>query len=124
MTPARFVVAVVDDDPRILESLEGLLEAAGYTARLFASGRELMESDALAAIDCLVSDICMSGMDGFEVRRLARLKRPQLPVILMTGRRSMDKLSELEQDAQHFFLKPLKGDEFLAAIAAALPADA
>ena len=61
------VVAVVDDDPSILRSLECLLESADYRVRLFASGDELVNDSCLAEMDCLVSDIDMPGMDGFEL---------------------------------------------------------
>ena len=83
---ARFVVAVVDDDDRTLESLADLLEAAGYDVRLYTSAKAVWTRGGLSDIDCLISDIGMPEMDGFELRRLALSKRPELPVILMTGR--------------------------------------
>src|SRR4051794_36666278 len=79
------MIAVVDDDRRILGALEILLESADYAARLFASGAALLESNCLEDIDCLISDIGMPGMDGFELLRLVRHARPGLPIILITG---------------------------------------
>jgi DNA-binding response OmpR family regulator len=117
---ARFVVAVVDDDHRTLESLNDLLEAAGYDARLYTSGRMLWTQGGLSDIDCLISDIGMPEMDGFELRRLALLERPELPVILITGRpelRAQDS-SNIERD--RYFEKPFDGRQLLAAIRAAL----
>ena len=58
---------MVDDDRSILESLQKLLESADYTVRLFGSGTALLESGCIAEIDCLISDIGMPGMDGFEL---------------------------------------------------------
>jgi FixJ family two-component response regulator len=66
----RFVVAVVDDDHRTLESLADLLEAAGYDVRLYSSATVFLERDGLSDIDCLISDIVMSGMNGIELRRV------------------------------------------------------
>ena len=83
---ARFVVAVVDDDDRTLESLADLLEAAGYDVRLYTSAKAVWTRGGLSDIDCLISDIGMPEMDGFELRRLALSERPELPVILVTGR--------------------------------------
>jgi FixJ family two-component response regulator len=117
---ARFVVAVVDDDHRTLESLADLLEAAGYDVRLYTSGKMLWTRGGLSDIDCLISDIGMPEMDGFELRRLALSERPELPVILITGRpelRAQDS-SIIERD--RYFEKPFDGLQLLAAIRQAL----
>ena len=84
--PTRFVVAVVDDDHRTLESLADLLEAEGYDVRLYSSATTVWTRGGLSEIDCLISDIGMPEMNGFELRRLALSERPELPVILITGR--------------------------------------
>ena len=80
------VLAVIDDDERVLESLENLLESAGHTVRLFTSAQAFLEDEAFAKVDCVISDIGMPAIDGFELERLARAARPELPVILITGR--------------------------------------
>src|SRR5687767_2654099 len=82
---SRVAVAAVDDDESILRSLEYLLESADYPVRVFTSGAALLESGCLAEIGCLISDIDMPGMDGFELLRLVNAARPQLPTILLTG---------------------------------------
>lgn len=117
---ARFVVAVVDDDHRTLESLADLLEAAGYVVRLYTSAKAVWTRGGLSEIDCLISDIGMPEMDGFELRRLALSERPELPVILITGRpelRAQDS-SNIERD--RYFEKPFDGRQLLAAIRQAL----
>jgi len=80
-TPAKPVVAVVDDDSRVLESLEDMLESAGYRVRLFASAKQFLDT-AMAEVDCVISDIGMPGADGFELQQIIRNSRPTLPVIL------------------------------------------
>src|SRR5258708_13476766 len=79
--PTRYLVAVVDDDPRALESLADLLEAAGCDVRSYSSASALCECGGLHDLDCLISDIGLSGMAGIELRRVAQLARPDLPVI-------------------------------------------
>lgn len=114
------VVAVVDDDPGVLRSLEYLLESADYGVRLFSSGAELLDG-CLAEIDCLVSDIDMPGMDGFELLRRAHAARPGLPIILITGYpETVKRLPTLEQSKPRVFTKPFRGPELLAAIDEAL----
>ena len=114
------VVAVVDDDPRALESLADLLEAAGYGVRLYSSATLLCERRALSDIDCLISDIGMPDMNGIELRRVALLVRPELPVILITGRPELrtQYASIIERD--RYFEKPFDGQQLLAAIRTAL----
>ncbi len=120
-TMVKSVVAVVDDDPRILESLQSLLESAGHAVRLFPSAKALLENRGLTDIDCLVSDIGMPDMDGFELQRLVKSVRPNLPVILITGRHDM--ADEVDRDlrlSSILFRKPFKGRDLLAAVSAAL----
>ena len=97
MTKGRPVVAVVDDDPRLLESLEDLLESAGYAARSFSSAGSLLAS-GLSGVDLLITDIGMPGMDGFELRDLVKKARPDLPVFLITGRHE---IADQEPGAGH-----------------------
>ncbi len=114
----KSVVAVVDDDPRVLESLEELLESAGHAARTFSSARTLLASKALSEIDCLITDIGMPGMDGFELERVMSERRPDLPVILITGRHEITELPQAKNN--RFFRKPFDGQALLAAIGDAL----
>ena len=112
-----FVVAVVDDDRGILRSLEYLLESADYAAHLFTSGVELLDSGYLADIDCLISDIDMPGIDGFELLRLVHAARPRLPIILITGYPdTLKRLPPLGGSTPRFFTKPFQGPELLAAV--------
>lgn len=112
-----FVVAVVDDDQAILQSLESLLESADYVVRLFATAAALLESGCLAQIDCMISDIDMPGMDGFELVRLVHAARPQLPIILITGYPDrLTRLPALGGSTPRLFTKPFQGTELLGAL--------
>ena len=116
-----FVVAAVDDDQSILQSLEYLLESADYKVRLFASPAELLDSRCLSKVDCLISDIDMPGVDGFELLRLVEAAHPGLPVILITGYPDRLKRPPPQSGYQpRFFTKPFKGEELLAAVGDAL----
>jgi len=118
------VLAVVDDDTRVLESLEDLLESAGHTVHLFRSAQALLADEAFGKIDCVISDIGMPAIDGFELERLARAARPGLPVILITGRLELIKGRQLTEqgESRTFLLKPFSERELLGAINKALAA--
>ena len=118
--PTRFVVAVVDDDHRTLESLADLLEAEGYDVRLYTSAKAVWTRGGLSDIDCLISDIGMPEMDGFELRRLALSERPELPVILITGRPELRAQHSAMIERDRYFEKPFDGRQLLAAVRAAL----
>ena len=116
-----YVVAIVDDDPGILRSLECLLESADHQVCLFVSGAELIKDACLGEIDLLVSDIDMPGMDGFELLRQVHAVRPGLPVILITGYpETIKRLPAQDESKLRVFTKPFRGPELLAAISAAL----
>ncbi len=119
--PSSPVVAVVDDDHSILRSLEYLLESADYEVRLCTSAQALLDSGMLPQIDCLISDIDMPGIDGFELVRYVRAARPELPIILITGYPDrLERLPPISGTAPRFFTKPFPGQELLAAVSDAL----
>jgi len=112
------LIAVVDDDPRLLESMEDLLESANYRVRCFPSASSLLVS-GLAGLDALVTDIGMPGIDGFELRDLLQKVRPELPVFLITGRHEMAEQGKA-RGITALFRKPFDSQALLAAIAGAL----
>lgn len=118
MTKGRPVVAVVDDDPRLLESLEDLLESAGYAVRSFSSAQSLLIS-GLSGLDVLITDIGMPGMDGFELCDLVKKVRPDLPMFLITGRHEIADADGV-QSVSGCFRKPFDAKVMLAAIGNAL----
>ena len=120
--PRRSVIAVVDDDPGILESIESLLNSADYEVRRFSTATALLESGSIQEIDCLISDVAMPLMDGFELARAVQAARPALPVILVTGRPDLLRRSPLDwPDLYRVFKKPFDGRELLTAVALMLP---
>lgn len=114
------VIAIVDDDRRVLESLGELLESEGYAARLFDSAEAFLRADVLKEIDALISDIRMPGVDGVELQQRVGLERPQLPVILITARSDVDLAGIPQPNNRGVFRKPVDAAELIQAIGAAL----
>lgn len=121
MNPGQSVVAIVDDDPLLLESLGDLLASAGHAVRTYTAGSLLLEDDALCTVDCLITDIGMPVMDGVELQQLANARRPELPVIFITGRRELATQRRIGDAAgTRVFQKPIDGKVLLAAVFEAL----
>ena len=118
MNTRKPLVAVVDDDRTVLDSLEELLESAGYAVRCFASARDLLAS-GLSGLDILITDIGMPGMDGFELRDVVSRERPELPVFLVTGRHELADPGRA-RGVSGLFRKPFDAPVLLAAIERAL----
>lgn len=119
--PTGAIIAVVDDDPSILKSLEDLLESADYAVLVFASAAAMLESGCLAKIDCVISDIDMPVMDGFALAKAVHDARPELPIVLITGHPEMlDQLPPMEARQNLVFKKPFDGEEMLMAIGDAM----
>jgi FixJ family two-component response regulator len=117
MSNQKPVVAIVDDDPRVLESLEELLESAGYQTSSFASADAFI-GNGLGGIDVLITDIGIPGVDGFQLRKWVLDRKPDMPVFLITGRHEIADRSQA-QGITGLFRKPYEGQSLLAAIEAA-----
>ncbi|MGV6876431.1 response regulator [Pseudochelatococcus sp. B33] len=114
----RHVVAIVDDDPRLVESLEELLESAGYETRSFSTARPFL-AGKLPDLDLLITDIGLPGPDGFELRDFMMKARPGLPIFLITGRHEIaDQVRA--RGISGFFRKPFDAQGLLAAVDDAL----
>jgi FixJ family two-component response regulator len=116
MTHQTSLVAVVDDDHRLLESLENLLESAGYRTLVLPTASALLESDMLWQVECVVADVSMSGIDGFGLRDRLQQIRPALTVLLMTGRHEIAEQVRNRLPTESIFRKPFNGRALLEAI--------
>src|SRR5262252_7186645 len=79
------LLALVDDDADVRFALEGLVASAGFAVESFASGAEFLESIKSHEPVCVVLDLHMPGMSGFDVASALARSHPALPVIVITG---------------------------------------
>ena len=108
------LVAVIDDDLRVLESLGNLLASCGYKADSYKSAEQFLGSGRLVLTHCIITDVEMPQMSGLDL--LLHLKRSNcaVPVIIITGRQSERSAAYyLENGAVGFFRKPVDGDALL-----------
>jgi two-component system, LuxR family, response regulator FixJ len=79
------MIFIVDDDAATRDSVRLLLEAEGFDACEFAGGQPFLDGVSPADGDCLLLDLNMPGMNGFEVLAELRRRGDELPVIIVTG---------------------------------------
>jgi FixJ family two-component response regulator len=79
------LVAVIDDDKPFRTALVESLVSLGYGAQDFASAEEFIARGGETAFACVITDIHMPGMSGFDLKRLLMTRDPKLPVIMITA---------------------------------------
>jgi FixJ family two-component response regulator len=110
-------IAVIDDDVRVLESLESLFEADGHRVQLFSSAEAFLDSSAISTVDYIISDIGMPNMTGLELLAKVTNSARNTPVVLITGRPTgHSETFYLERGAAGFFRKPCDGSQLLSLI--------
>jgi FixJ family two-component response regulator len=82
---AAKVIAIVDDDDSVRAALGGLLRSFDFAVRTCASGQELLDAVWLREISCVVTDVSMPDLDGFELCEAIRARKLAMPVIFMTA---------------------------------------
>ncbi len=79
------LVLIVDDEPSVLQLVDKVLTSAGFRTRTASGATQALESLLGEAIDVLVADKNMPTMDGYTLIEHARMKQPDLAVVLMTA---------------------------------------
>ena len=114
MRQSNLVVATVDDDRRVRESVQSVLESAGYEAVNFESAEAFLLSGALSRVTCVIADVRLPGMDGTELQRRIRRERRRLPVIFITAHDDDDvRQKALRGGAAAFLVKPFDGGDLV-----------
>ncbi|MBV8570320.1 MAG: response regulator [Acidobacteriaceae bacterium] len=116
------LIAVVDDDVSVRESLEGLMRSAGLSVRVFASAQQFLNSPHLHKTACLVLDVRMPGMNGTELHHHLLSDGCNVPVIFITAHASDQdtRARALSDGAVAYLIKPFEESELLGAVQKAL----
>ncbi len=121
MSKEHPLVAVVDDEESVRKALQRLLRSAGMTTEAFATGAEFLHSLKDHKPDCIVLDIHMPGMTGFEVQEQLAAAGEPLPVVIITGYDSPETHDRaLAAGAVAYLRKPIDDKVLLEAITSAL----
>jgi two-component system, LuxR family, response regulator FixJ len=115
------VVAIVDDDEAVLDSLAVILEAEGFTVAAFASARAFLDRFSGGIDGCVVTDLRMPEMDGLDLLRALGARPPMPPVIMITAHGDVPlAVRAMKHGALDFIEKPFDVDALIASIRAAL----
>ncbi|MBV9998892.1 MAG: response regulator [Verrucomicrobia bacterium] len=118
---AHSLIAVVDDEAPVGKALTRLLRVAGLDVETFASGAALLDSLQTHTPDCVILDLHMPQMDGFEVQGRLTQAGVRVPVIAITGRDSPQARDRaLAGGATAYLAKPVDRQALLDAIAVAI----
>jgi FixJ family two-component response regulator len=121
VNPPEPTVFIVDDDPSVREALTSLVRSAGLRVEAYASGDEFLRQQSTAFPACLVVDIRMPEMGGFDLQRRLGQAGDNLPVIFITGHGDIPMtVRAMKAGAIDFLTKPFRDDELLATIRQAL----
>ena len=85
MTTSKHVVYIIDDDASVRSAFKRIVDAHGYDARVFASARAFLAAGQPAANSCLVLDVIMPEMDGFQLQQELIQAGNNVPIIFVTG---------------------------------------
>src|SRR5258706_387211 len=109
-------VLIVDDDPKVCETLDRYLAHAGYTTASALDGARALELARTFAPDLIVLDLMLPRVDGLEVCRTLRASS-QVPIIMLTARTTeRDKLAGLALGADDYLTKPSSPRELVARV--------
>ena len=115
------LIAIVDDDDALRNSLDNLLRSVGFRVHGFASAEAFLRSDQARETACLILDVRMPGMNGLELQRQIVAANWQIPIIFMTAHADDEaRARALAAGAVAFLYKPCREDDLLHAIDAAL----
>ena len=111
------MISIVDDDRSVRRALRRLIGSAGYLVETFASGAEFLRSMPSTRTACLVLDIYLEGMTGFELQEQLAAKQVAIPIIFMTAHDDAATRERIRRSGAAGYLgKPFDGQALLDAI--------
>jgi FixJ family two-component response regulator len=115
------LIAIIDDDDAMRDSLRDLMEAAGLVARCFGSAEEFLESGLQRQAACLITDILMPKMSGLELQTRLKDEECDIPIIFVTAYGDARiRIQAMREGAVEFLAKPFDHQVLLKTVRDAL----
>jgi FixJ family two-component response regulator len=121
---ADSIVLVVDDDLVVCDQITNLLHTIGLQSKAYPSASEFLKSDLPNQASCLISDIRMPGLSGFDLHAYLVKQRINIPIIFVSGYADIPmSVKAMKSGAVEFLAKPFRDEDLLDAVRAALDRD-
>ena len=121
MMGKRSLIAVVDDDESVRESLPDLLRECGFVARAFSSAEAFLASEVVSETSCLILDVAMPGMSGPDLQEELMRRHHEIPIVFITANGDQTiRPRLLAQGAVECLFKPFSEAALIDALNAAL----
>lgn len=118
---SKSLIAVVDDDEAIRRTTAFLIESYGYRAGVFESAESFLGSNQLRDISCLILDVRMPGMNGFELQRELASAGYRIPIVFITSYDDKESRGRaMQSGAVAFLSKPFDDEKLLQTVKSAL----
>jgi len=115
------LVAIVDDDESVQRALQDLIESDGLSALCFGSAEQFLDSEARNKAACLIADVRMPGLSGFELQAKLKAERCPIPIIFITAHGDAEmRIHARREGAVEFLSKPFDDAVLLEIVHAAL----
>jgi FixJ family two-component response regulator len=115
------LVALVDDDISVRESVHGLLQRGGFAVRAFASAEAFLSAGVAETTRCLILDVALPGMSGADLQQELARRATGVPIVFITARDDQAlKLRLLGAGAVACLFKPFSNTALIAAVETAL----
>jgi FixJ family two-component response regulator len=115
------LIAIVDDDPDVRRALRRLIGSAGFAVETFSSGEEFLRSLEQHQPACIVLDLHMPEVSGFDVQMQITHSHASIPVVILTGHDTPEARERaLKGGAACYLCKPIDDETLLAGINAAI----
>jgi len=120
-SPLRPIVFIVDDDVSVRESLELLIQDAGWQPETFASATSFLGRPRVRVPSCLLLDVSLPDLNGLDLQQRIADDRADMPIIFITGYGDVPMtVRAMKAGAVEFLTKPLDDDALLSAASHAL----
>jgi FixJ family two-component response regulator len=115
------MIAIIDDDEAMQDSLRDLMESAGLVARSFGSAEEFLASDLHSRVACLIVDIRMPKMSGLQLQSRLKEEECNVPIIFITAHGDARmRIQAMRRGAVEFLAKPFDHQLLLKRVRSAL----
>jgi FixJ family two-component response regulator len=115
------LISIVDDDLSVVEAMVSLIESVGYKAKGFCSADDFLKWPRLLNTACLILDVFMPSIGGFELHRRLTAWNCRIPIIFMTSFDSDDvRIRAIQAGAVGFLFKPFSQESLFQAVRSAL----